>query len=79
MPRDAEVSRIEIQVRVVEEKQVRKHICMEAHPFSEAGGVDKRVMGEPGPGLRTQKAVLLGHLHYGLDSGPPHPPHSEHR
>ena len=52
---------------------------MEAPPSSEAEQVDKRVMVEPDPGLGSQKAVLLGDLNHGLDSDPPHSPHSGNR
>lgn len=46
---------------------------------SEAGGEDKRDLGESGPGLGSKVAVFLGHLNHGLDSGLTHPPHSGHR
>ena len=49
---------------------------MEGPPSSEAGRGDKTGLGEPGPGLGSQKATLLGDLHHGLGSAPPHPPHS---
>ena len=52
---------------------------MEVPPFAEAGGGDKRGLREPDPGLGSQKAKFLGHLHHGLGSGLPHPPHSGHR
>ena len=32
MPRDVEVSRLEVHIRVCEERQVRKHVFMEVHP-----------------------------------------------
>lgn len=47
--------------------------------ISEAGGEDKRDLGKSDPGLGSQVAVFLGHLHHGLDSGLTHPPHSGHR
>lgn len=49
---------------------------MEVPPSSEAGGGDKGVKGQPGPGLRSQKSVYLGCPHHGLGSAHPHPPYS---
>ena len=50
----------------------RKQICMEATLSSEAGRGDKRGLGEPGSVLGSQKATVLGDLHHGLGSAPPH-------